>query len=349
MGVASYAYLADLLGKPDVAKEYTATAKAGAVEWMKKADQGDHYGLVFGDKGKGTWSQKYNLVWDKIFAWNIFPQEVYDKEWAFYNTKFNNYGLPLDSRRTYTKVDWEIWTATLSDKKEDFQKMVDAVARWTNETPVRVPFGDWTETVNPKKEGFQARSVIGGVFIPILRDAEMWKKYASRDTTKLDNWAVTDFRGPEKKVIVAAADTASATWKYTFEKPGDDWFQPSFDAKAWKTGKSGFGTRGTPAARVGTEWSTDDVWLRRDIVLPADKLNDPRLWMHHDEEAEIYINGVLAAKPGGFTAEYVTVKLNKNGRAALKPGKNSIAVHCHQTTAGQYIDVGIVDLVPAKK
>ncbi|MDB5327779.1 MAG: Glutaminase [Phycisphaerales bacterium] len=351
MGVASYAYLADLLGKPEVAKEYTATAKAAALEWMKKSDQGDHYGLVFGDKGKGTWSQKYNLVWDKIFGWNIFPQEVYDKEWAFYNTKFNNFGLPLDSRRTYTKADWEMWTATLSDKKEDFQKMSDALARWTNETPVRVPFGDWHETVTPKKEGFQARSVIGGVFIPILRDPEMWKKYASRDTAKLDNWAVTDFRGPATKVIVAAADTAAATWQYTFEKPGDDWFQPSFDAKGWKTGKSGFGTRGTPAARVGTEWNGEDVWLRRDVTLPAEKLSDPRLWMHHDEEAEVYINGVLAARPKGFTAEYVTVKINKNGLAALKPGKNSIAVHCHQTIAGQYVDVGIVDLVPvsAKK
>ena len=347
MGTASYAMLADMLGKKELAEQWMNISKQAAKDWMKKADQGDHYGLVFGEKGNGTWSQKYNLVWDKIFDWKIFPQEVYDKEMSYYMTKMNKYGLPLDSRKTYTKADWEMWTATLADKHEDFQKIVDALARWTNETPVRVPFGDWHQTVNAKKEGFQARSVIGGVFIPFLRNPEMWKKYSSRDISKSGEYAAVDYRAPEKKVIVPAADTSPATWQYTFEKPTDDWFGPSFDAKAWKSGKSGFGTRGTPAAHVGTVWNGDDVWLRREVTLPAEKLKDPRFWMHHDEEAEVYVNGVLAAKPRGFTAEYTLVKLNKAGLAALRPGKNLIAVHCHQTIAGQYVDVGIVDLVPA--
>ena len=179
MGVASYAMLADMLGRKDVAEQYMQAAKDGAQQWMKLAADGDHYGLVFGDKGKGTWSQKYNLVWDRILDFNIFPKEVYDKEMAFYMTKMNKFGLPLDSRKAYTKLDWEVWTGTLADKHEDFQTIVDACAKWTNETPDRAPMGDWYGTIKGKKEGFQARSVVGGLFLPFMTDPALWKRFAS--------------------------------------------------------------------------------------------------------------------------------------------------------------------------
>jgi hypothetical protein len=97
---------------------------------------------------------------------------------AFYLAHQNQYGLPLDNRRDYTKLDWILWTATLADSRDEFVKLVDPVYRFANESPSRVPLTDWFDTKTGKQQGFQARSVVGGVFVKLLADPAVWKKYA---------------------------------------------------------------------------------------------------------------------------------------------------------------------------
>ena len=171
MGIASYGYLAGQMGDKEREKEYIGIARDLARKWMKLADDrsdgsGDHYSLTF--ENPGTWSQKYNLVWDKLLGLAIFPPTVAQKEIAYYLTKQQPFGLPLDSRKTYTKSDWIIWTATLADRPADFDALIAPVLRFVNESPDRVPLNDWHETTDGRKVGFQARSVVGGYYIKLL-------------------------------------------------------------------------------------------------------------------------------------------------------------------------------------
>jgi len=155
---------------------------------------------------------------------------------------------------------------------------------------------------------------------------------------------------PEKhfQVIVPNALYRRVPWKYTTEKPDADWFKPEFADANWKEGIGGFGTQGTPNTMLNTKWDSSDIWLRREFTLGHEDLSRAVLQVHHDEDAEIYLNGVLAAKLPGFDTIYLEQSINPEAIAALKPGINVIAVHCHQTSGGQFIDAGIVIPQPTK-
>jgi hypothetical protein len=153
---------------------------------------------------------------------------------------------------------------------------------------------------------------------------------------------------PQVRVVVPTSQREGLSWRYTLEKPGREWFKSDFDDSSWKQGPGGFGTHGTPGAVVRTEWKTADIWLRRAFTLPEGKQTD-LLLMHHDEDVEVYINGVLAAKAAGFVRGYEEFSISPTAKAALKPGKNLIAIHCRQTKGGQYIDAGLAEQVEPPK
>lgn len=179
LALAAYGYLSELRGDSESAHAYRRLAKRYARQWTEMALDGDHYRLAF-DR-PGTWSQKYNLAWDRILGLECFPPEVARTEIAYYKGILNPYGLPLDNRQAYTKTDWHIWTACLADSPEDFEAFVAPVARFLNATPDRVPMTDWYQTTDATMVGFRARPVIGGVFIKMLTDDRLWSKWRGRD------------------------------------------------------------------------------------------------------------------------------------------------------------------------
>jgi len=178
--LGGYAMLCRMTGHADEGATYSKSAADFALQWAQMATDGDHYRLAF-DK-PGTWSQKYNLVWDTLLGYKLFPATVAQAEIKFYETKIDRFGLPLDNRKAYTKLDWELWTATLAQSQADFQALLAPIYNWLNESPSRVPLTDWYSTTDGKQTGFQARSVVGGVYIKMLSTSEMWRKWAGEST-----------------------------------------------------------------------------------------------------------------------------------------------------------------------
>lgn len=176
IALGAYGKLAAALGHADTGRDYLELAKTLAGKWVEAAADGEHTRLTF-DR-PDTWSQKYNLVWDAPLGLHLFPPEVAEREIAFYRTKQNDFGLPLDSRKTYTKSDWIVWTASMTRRADDFQALIHPVYRFVNESPDRLPISDWHETTNGKVVGFRARSVVGGYYMKMLVDA--WRDQDSR-------------------------------------------------------------------------------------------------------------------------------------------------------------------------
>ncbi|HUC85649.1 MAG TPA: DUF5127 domain-containing protein [Candidatus Acidoferrales bacterium] len=341
LGLAAYGDLCQQRGEHKSARKYAELAKADAAHWVQVAADGDHFRLAF-DK-PNTWSQKYNLVWDRILGLNVFPPSVAAMEVAHYRKVMQPYGVPLDSRTHLTKTDWSFWSASLATNQDDFEAIISPIYDYLNHTTARSPFVDSYETDDIHSDGMHARPVIGGVFIKMLTDRQLWKKWASRDHNKVGHWAPLP---PERKftIVVPTAKTTPATWRYTTQKPAATWTAAGFDASAWPEGEASFGTEGTPGAFVHTRWATDDIWLRRQLTLPDKKFHNLHFYVDHDEDVEVYVDGVLASSEPSFTTSYVPLDITPAALQFLKPGATvTVAVHCHQTTGGQNIDVGLVD------
>jgi len=344
LAIAAYGELCRLRGEAAAAARYLSLARGYARHWMEAAADGDHSRIAF-DK-PNSWSQKYNLVWDKLLDLHVFPPEVARQEAIYYKKMIQRYGVPLDSRTRLTKTDWCLWSATLAEDRAGFEGMVSPIYDYLNATTARLPFVDSYTTDDSRSEGMRARPVIGGVFIKMLADPAVWKKWAERDRVKMGTFAPAP---PPSRIIevVPTSQRRPATWHYTVESPAADWARPGFDDRDWKQGPGGFGTNGTPGAVIGTTWSTPDIWLRREVTVPAGV--DPsrlQLLVYHDEDTEIYIDGVHAARESGYLTSYQPVEISPAARELLKAGARVLlAVHCHQTEGGQGIDVGLVDVV----
>ncbi|MCA9059511.1 MAG: glycoside hydrolase family 2, partial [Planctomycetaceae bacterium] len=158
---------------------------------------------------------------------------------------------------------------------------------------------------------------------------------------------LTVLAGATEWSAAMAQSAPDGPWRFTTERPGDQWMKPEFNDANWKTGSGGFGEESTPGSRVNTEWTTSDIWLRRTVTL-AEIPAAPALYIYHDEDAEVFINGRKVASFRGFVPNYFVSRLNDEALETLKTGDNTLAVHCHQTTGGQFIDVHLInaDRVP---
>lgn len=153
---------------PGEGKDYIATAQRFAKDLELLADTGDHTTLVIDDRE--SWSLKYNLVWDKIFKLNLFSSGLYQREVAYYKKRLNKYGVPLDSRKTYTKSDWLIWASCLDDGKDCTKQFAKAVADMLKDSTTPVQFGDWYDTISADAIQFRHRSVQGALWLPLYMD-----------------------------------------------------------------------------------------------------------------------------------------------------------------------------------
>ena len=363
IGIGGFGHLCELAGKPDDAKKYLGIARDYAAKWQELAKDDGHTRLAY--HMAGTWAMKHNLIWDRILAGSrresahtspgqnsaptnvvgydpLFPDSVGDAEVAWYLKVGKKYGLPVDNRTDTCLIDWALWSIAPARSDADFQALLDPIWRYANETPSRVPLSDWFITTNAKQKGMQARPVVGGIFIKLLSDPATWQKWAKRGVNTSGPWAPIPIGGVAKEVV-PTAQTAQVKWRSTLEQPADDWTKPGFDASAWKEGVGGFGTKGTPGAIIGTEWKTKQIWLRREFTLPDRALKNPRLLLIYDEDPEVYLNGVLAAKLTGWATSYDEADIAPAALATLKPGTNVIAVRASQTYGGQCVDVGLAE------
>lgn len=167
MGIAGLAILYGMNGKKKMERKYLKIARDMAIDWAERASNGDgSYRLAF-DK-PNTFSMKYNIVWDKLFGTDLMPKSVIESEVSSYRRHMKAYGLPLDSRETYSKTDWHTWTATLASNRDDFEEFIAPLWHFFNDTTTRVPMTDWHFTINGTMRGFQNRTVQGGLFIKLL-------------------------------------------------------------------------------------------------------------------------------------------------------------------------------------
>lgn len=341
IGIGGYARLCELAGKREEAAKHRTIARDFASKWTEMAKEDGRAREFY--HPPMWWGLKHNLIWDRVLGLNLIPESVGDQEieWML-KVQSDPYGPPINTGTESGLIDWSLWGIASARDRKDFESLLKPIFRYAHETPTRAPLAEWFDTAKGTQRGDKASPAVGGIFIKLLSDPDLWAKWARRAASTPGAWAPLTVSDPATLTeVVPTARQAPANWKYTLEKPGDNWFRPEYDDAGWKEGPSGFGAADTPGATVRTDWSTKEIWLRRTVELPDKPLKNPSLVAYFDEDATVYVNGVLAADLVGFVTAYDYFNLTPEGLAALRPGRNLLAIHAQQTNDRQYIDVGL--------
>jgi hypothetical protein len=268
-----------------------------------------------------------------VFDWHVYPgpgSPQPEEHRAAFLGEYGGLGLPLEGHTWLDKGNWGYRSYDSPGALTDAYVQLVENMRWLIADP-GLSGAIYTQTTDVEVE-------VNGLMT------------YDREVIKMDEARVREANlslygpAPHLRTVAPCALSEKVTWRYTTDTPGEGWEKPGFDDSAWKAGEGGFGRAGTPGAINGTEWESGDIWIRRSFVLPRMVLENPTLRIHHDEDCEVYINGVLAAELEGYTTGYVFAKISEEARRAMIGGPTVIAIHCRQTGGGQYIDAGIVDL-----
>ena len=334
MGIAGYAEMCKMRGRDDLYTRYMDIAKRMAQVWEIDARDGDHYKLAF-DRG-GSWSQKYNLVWDKLWGIQIFPKQVREREMKFYLTKQNLYGLPLDNREKYTKSDWIMWTASMADDTETFLKFSDPLWRWVNETTDRVPLCDWYWTDSRHMRGFRARSVIGGHWMKVLMD-----KYAPAPDQQAE-WAPQGYKiktrwaadvdpqaplpeYPRPQMVRSEWQNLNGLWQYAITPASQRNIPTTWDGNILVP----FPVESSLSGVMRMLDKNSYLWYQREFTVPESWAGQ-RVLVNFgavDYTARVYVNGTfVGTHTGGFGAFSIDIT------DKLQQGTNTIAVMASDNT-----------------
>ena len=327
MGIAAYAEIMKMYGREDQAERYMNTARKMAQIWEIDARDGDHYKLAF-DRG-GSWSLKYNMVWDKLWGINIFPKQVIEREMKYYLTKMNAWGVPLDNREKYTKSDWLIWAASMADDTETFVKFSDPLWKWVNETTDRVPLCDWYWTDSRHMKGFRARSVIGGHWMKVLMDkykpaseetgwAPQGYKIKTQWTSQVDPAAPLP-EYPRPQMVRGEWMNLNGLWDYALTGASQRTIPTAWDGKILVP----FPVESSLSGVMRTLDKNNYLWYQRSFTIPETwkGRNVVLNFGAVDYQARVYVNGTLVTThTGGFSA--FSADITK----ALKDGQNTVEV-----------------------
>ncbi|MEI6425417.1 MAG: DUF1793 domain-containing protein, partial [Lentisphaerota bacterium] len=341
-GLAAYAKVLEMLGDKEKAGQYSRQAKAWALLWEKEAlsPDGTHFVQAFGQPA--TWSFKYNMVWDKLLELGLFLPETYHREFTFYQSKIEKFGVPMDHRDKKTKFDWNFWVACLADKREERDLLLNPLYKMVNESPTRLPLTDYFNTDTGTIAEFYARSVMGGVWLPLALNSAIANKWATKNPSKIKQWSPQ----PPHPEFVNVIRTKAPEWKCTFEPPAKGWEQAAFDDASWSMNKLPLG------GRRGATWPKykQEVWLRKAFSKPVLRGGRIQILASCQDEFEVFLNGRKIHEAGSGTfanlpfknlQRLIPTKLSESDFA----DENVIAIRCNCARKDPALDFSLEEIV----